>query len=90
MGALAGQLCSDVRAKDYKNNPKQFVRHLEIDTPFHCVHSKRNPFQCCQLKRILSNTSATFVYYTDTVYIGIILQFFSQPSDDQAPLIAAF
>ena len=84
-GALAGQLCTDARTKDYKNYPKQCVRHFEIDTAFHWFQSKSNPFQCCQLKRILSNTSANFLYCTDTVYIGKILQFFSQLSDDQTP-----
>ena len=52
-GALAGQLRTDARTKDYKNYPKQCGRHFESDTPFHCVQSKRNPFKCCQLKRIL-------------------------------------
>ena len=33
-GALAGQLCTDARTKDYENYPKQCVRHFEIDTPF--------------------------------------------------------
>ena len=49
--------------KGLQNYPKQCVRHCEIDTPFHCFQSKSNPFQCCQLKRILSNTSANFLYW---------------------------
>ena len=44
-GALAGKLCTDARTKDYNNYPKQCVRHFEIDTPFHYVQSKSNPFQ---------------------------------------------
>ena len=48
-GALAGQLCPDAWTKDRKTHPKQCVRHSEIDTPFHCVQSKSNPFQCSKL-----------------------------------------
>ena len=44
-GALAGQLCTDARTNDCKSYPKQCVRHFEIDTHFHCVQSKSNPFK---------------------------------------------
>ena len=72
-GAIAGQ--RDAQTKDYKNYPKQFVRYFEIDTPFHCVQSKSNPKPMLSIK---THTSATFVYCTDTVYIGKILHFSGQ------------
>ena len=52
--------------------------------------SKSKPFQCCQLKRILSNTSATFVYCTDTVYIGKILHLFRSSVTTRHPLLQPF
>ena len=76
--------------KGLQNYPKQCVRHFEIDTPFHCVQSKSNPFQCCQLNCIISYTSATFVYWTDTVYIGNILQFFRSSVTTRHPLSQCF
>ena len=79
-GPLAGQLSTDARTKDYKNYHTQCVQHFENDTPFHCVQSKSDPFQCFQLKCILSNTSAT-------IYIGKILPIFRSSGTTRHPLL---
>ena len=82
-GALAGQPRIDVWTKDRKTYPKRCVRHFEIDTPFHFVQSKINPFQCSKLKRILSY-SATFCKLCKTYTFSYKNSIFPTLNDDSA------